>query len=403
MIAPPPAAPMPPPPAVRGRGRVRGRARPAALAVARRARASSSSAAIAASSSGRSSSSRTAHGRRSTATWTSRWRSAEQQIHAAGLSRRGEQAPRTRGSRRGSSSSRIRARASKVAKGGTVTLTVSTGPPKVAVPAVVGQQWTQAEATLTNLGLKPEEHFVAGNTKGQVTATDPPAGQSVPKGSTVRVNVMSGPALGTVPNVIGDTVQQATTALKPPASTYKLTYVQSDAAQRSDRPPDSGAGLVGGEGHDCGLQVSKGPPLVTVPDVVGYTSQQAVQTLEAAGFQVVQQTRSTDASQQNIVQSQNPLGNTQAPKGSTVTIVIGQSSPAPPPTTTTTTTPCDLASPSPRGHPRGRPLERARDLPGVGTLGRSGARPGAVRDRRGRDRPRRALGARSAGRSGQVP
>ncbi len=224
----------------------------------------------------------------------------------------------------------------KVDKGGTVTLTVSKGPPKVDVPAVVGQQWTQAEATLTNLGLKPEEHFVGGNTKGQVTATDPSAGQSVPKGSTVRVNVMSGPALGTVPNVIGDTVQQATTALQSAGFNYKLTYVESDATQGQIVHQTPAPGSSEAKDTTVDLQVSKGPPLVTVPDVVGYTSQQAVQALEAAGFQVVQQTVSTDASQQNIVQSQNPLGNTQAAKGSKVTIVIGQFSPAPPPPATTT-------------------------------------------------------------------
>ena len=85
------------------------------------------------------------------------------------------------------------------------------------------------------------------------------------------------------------------------------------------------------------LSVSNGPPQVTVPDVVGYTSQQAVSTLEQQGFQVNQQYVTTDASQQNIVQSQNPAGNAQALKGSTVTIVIGQHSPGPPPPTTTTT------------------------------------------------------------------
>ena len=260
--------------------------------------------------------------------------SAEQQIHAAGLVAVVNRASNER-FKAGIVFKQDPAAGSKLPKGGTVTLTVSKGPPKVTVPAVVGQQWTQAEATLTNLGLKPEEHFVGGNTKGQVTATDPSAGQSVPKGSTVRVNVMSGPALGTVPNVIGDTVQQATTALQSAGFNYKLTYVQSDATQGQIVHQTPGPGSSEAKGTTVDLQVSNGPPMVTVPDVVGYTSQQAVQTLEAAGFLVSQQYKATDASQQNIVQSQNPLGNSQAPKGSTVIIVIGQSSPAPPPATTT--------------------------------------------------------------------
>jgi beta-lactam-binding protein with PASTA domain len=76
---------------------------------------------------------------------------------------------------------------------------------------------------------------------------------------------------------------------------------------------------------------------VNVPDVVGYTSQQAVLTLQNAGFQVSQQYQSTGADQDNIVQSQNPQGNSSATKGSIVTIVIGRHSPGPPPPTTSTT------------------------------------------------------------------
>ena len=65
---------------------------------------------------------------------------------------------------------------SHVEKGGTVTISVSSGPPKVSVPDVKGQQWTDAQQALTDQGLVPVERIVPGNTKGQVTATDPPAG-----------------------------------------------------------------------------------------------------------------------------------------------------------------------------------------------------------------------------------
>jgi serine/threonine-protein kinase len=90
------------------------------------------------------------------------------------------------------------------------------------------------------------------------------------------------------------------------------------------------------KGSTVTLDVSKGPPQVTVPDVVGETSQQAVLALQNAGFQVNQQYVSTDASQDNIVQSQSPAGGSTATKGQTVTIVIGQHSPGPPPPPTTT-------------------------------------------------------------------
>jgi eukaryotic-like serine/threonine-protein kinase len=229
---------------------------------------------------------------------------------------------------------------SKVDKNGTVTIWVSTGPPKVSVPDVKGQSWPTAQQTLVNAGLRPERHIVPGDTKDQVTATDPAAGESVPKGSKVRVNVMSGPATGTVPSVVGLTLQDAITKLNAAGFNPNPKYVNNSTAPANQVISQSPVpGSTETKGKPVTVEVSNGPPQVTVPDVVGYTSQQAVQTLQAAGFQVTPQYQNTGADQDNIVQSQNPPGNSTATKGDTVTIVIGQHSPGPPPPPTTTTTP----------------------------------------------------------------
>ena len=265
---------------------------------------------------------------------------AEQQITAAGLHSKANKGPNGKVPS-GKIFKQDPGAGKKIDKGGTVTIWVSTGPPKVSVPDVKGEQWTQAQQTLANLGLRPQKFSVGGTTKGQVTATDPPAGTSVPKGSTVRVNVMSGPAITTVPSVVGLSIQDATAKLSAAGFKANPSYVGSTAPQGQVISQNPVPGSSEAKGTSVAVRVSNGPPQVTVPDVVGYTSQQAVQALEAAGFQVQQQTVATDASQQNIVQSQNPAGNSQATKGSTVTIVIGQHSPGPPPpppTTTTTTT-----------------------------------------------------------------
>jgi serine/threonine-protein kinase len=225
-----------------------------------------------------------------------------------------------------------------VDKGSTITIWVSTGPPKVSVPEVKGDTWTQAQGILRNAGLQPRKFSVPGATKDQVTATDPPAGKSVPKGTIVRVKVMSGPVQATVPNVVGMSLSQATSTLNAAGFRANLSYTDSTAPKDQVISQTPASGTKEPKGTSVTVRVSNGPPEVTVPDVVGYTSQQAVQTLEAAGFQVVQQTISTGADQDNIVQSQNPPGNSQALKGSTVTIVVGQHSPGPPPPTTTVTT-----------------------------------------------------------------
>ena len=264
--------------------------------------------------------------------------SAEQQITAAGLHSQVNKGPNDR-FRKGIVFKQDPGAGTKVDKGGTVTIWVSTGPPKVAVPDVRGQQWTQAEATLTNKGLQPEEHIVPGDIKGKVTATDPAAGQKVPLHSKVRVNVMSGPVQATVPNVVGASVGQATSALNNAGVNYKLNYVDSDAPQNQVVHQNPGPGSSVPKGSTVTLEVSKGPPQVSVPPVVGETAQQAVGDLESAGFTVTQQYITvTDPTQAGIVQRQSPDGGSQAAKGSPVTIVIGQHSTGPPPPGTTTTT-----------------------------------------------------------------
>jgi len=210
----------------------------------------------------------------------------------------------------------------------------------VTVPPVKGQQWPDAQQTLVNAGLKPVKFSVPGEPKDQVAATDPGAGERVPKGSKVRVNVYSGPETAAVPSVVGLSVDEAQAKLHAAGFNGNPTFVNNSTAPQgqviSQHPTP---GTTETKGTTVNFNVSNGPPQVTVPSVVGYTSQQAVATLEAAGFQVDPQYVSTDASQDNIVQDQNPPGNSQAEEGSHVTIVIGQHSPGPPPPPTTTTTP----------------------------------------------------------------
>ncbi len=263
--------------------------------------------------------------------------SAEQQIKAAGLVSSVKKGPNER-YKKGIVFRQDPGPGTKIDKGGTVTLWVSTGPPKVTVPAVKGESWTKAQADLVNAGLQPVKYIVPGKTADVVTATDPAGGQSVPKGSKVRVNVSSGPKIAAVPSVVGLSIQDATARLNAAGFNPNPSFVDSTAPQGQVVSQSPAPNTPEPQGTSVRLNISNGPKQVTVPDVVGYTSQQAVSTLEAAGFQVSQQTTATDASQQNIVQRQNPAGNAQAPQGSTVIIVVGQHSPGPPPPPPTTTT-----------------------------------------------------------------
>jgi serine/threonine-protein kinase len=222
-------------------------------------------------------------------------------------------------------------------KGSNVTIWVSTGKPKVAIPTLAGQTWADASKALKDLKLNPVQHIVpGGKTKGIVTATAPGAGQMVTIGSTVKVNVAAGPVIHQVPSVVGETIGQATTDLHAAGFNVNPTYVDSTAAANTVVSQDPAQGMQEPAGTYVKINVSNGPPMRTVPSVVGETSEQASHDLQHAGFQVITHyVTVSDPSQDDIVQLQNPDGNTSAPEHSTVTITVGQYSG--PPTTTTTT------------------------------------------------------------------
>lgn len=75
---------------------------------------------------------------------------------------------------------------------GEVSLTVSVGPPLVAVPRIVGMSEEEARDTLTSLGLavgEVEEVFRFGRDQGRVLEQTPPGDSLVQRGSAVRFSV----------------------------------------------------------------------------------------------------------------------------------------------------------------------------------------------------------------------
>src|SRR5207245_9274810 len=128
----------------------------------------------------------------------------------------------------------------------------------------------------------------------------------------------------TAPHHSVQTPPQATTALRHAAFNPNPTYVHSDAPQGQVIHQNPAPGTARPEGSSVAIEISNGPPQVSVPPVVGETTQQAVTDLEAAGFQVNQQPVSvSDASQDGIVQAQNTDGGGHVTRGSTVRRTVG--------------------------------------------------------------------------------
>jgi beta-lactam-binding protein with PASTA domain/predicted Ser/Thr protein kinase len=223
----------------------------------------------------------------------------------------------------------------KVNKGGQVSIYVSSGPPQVTVPDERGKQSTDAVSDLKDAGLKWKiVQVTSDQSTGTVISQTPTAGGTVDQGSVVRLKVSKGPQPIAVPNVVGQSVESASSILQGAGFAVATKRVDDNSAKGTvvDQNPAPGTSQV--PGTTITLSVSRGPKTSDVPDVTSQDQASAQDVLKAAGFKVrVEPQDVTDPSQDGVVLSQTPTGGTQAPPGSTVTIVVGKltSAPAPPP------------------------------------------------------------------------
>jgi serine/threonine-protein kinase len=113
--------------------------------------------------------------------------------------------------------------------GSTVTIITSKGHAPVAIPPVTGpgSTYASASAALSAAGFNPVQANAYSSTvpAGQVIGTSPdPSAGPAPYQSTVTVTVSLGPQPVPVPNLSGDTVAQATTALQAKGLTVGAVY-----------------------------------------------------------------------------------------------------------------------------------------------------------------------------------
>ncbi len=126
--------------------------------------------------------------------------------------------------------------------GSSVSLVVSKGPAPRHVPNLVGSTAQQATSQLGSLGLIANiiNAYSDTVTVGTVMSTNPSAGQLAAKGSTVTVTVSQGPHLVQVPNVLGDTISQAQSALTSAGLTVANIYGPPGATHALGTGPSAG-------------------------------------------------------------------------------------------------------------------------------------------------------------------
>ena len=214
--------------------------------------------------------------------------------------------------------------AAQIRKHSSVTLVVSQGPERYAVPKLVERPQAEVAAALADrhLILGPvTEEFSETVAAGIVLRQDPAPDASVKRDTTVAITVSKGREPIPVAKVTGKSVEEATALLK----TAGLAVTVADAVNSETVPsgaivsqsPDSGTLF---RGDTVTIVPSKGPVLIPVPDVTLRKVAEAEKTLTDAGFKVT--VNKLFGGALKTVRFQDPAGGTMVRRGTTITLTV---------------------------------------------------------------------------------
>jgi serine/threonine-protein kinase len=195
----------------------------------------------------------------------------------------------------------------------------------VPVPFVQGQKETLAVANIRNAGLsvhlirRPDDKVP----ETYVISQDPSAGTRTDKGNPVTIVVSEGLPKVNVPSVVGDQSTDAVAAITERGLKADVHHIASDKETGTITGQDPAPGTRVVKGTKVRINVSDGPKPIAIPPVVGVPYEQAAAQLQGAGFAVARRDVESNDPKETVVQ-EDPLGNTLAPKGSTVTLFVSK-------------------------------------------------------------------------------
>ncbi len=220
---------------------------------------------------------------------------------------------------------------------------------KVQVPSVSGltQQAAQDKLQASGLTWTITQAPSATVDKGIVMDQNPAQGVTVDSNSKVTLTVSTGANTTSVPDVSGQSQQDARDVLTNEGLVVGNIMYQDDPTVPKDKviktnPPK---GTTVDKGSTVDIYLSSGE--VTVPDLTGKTLNAALSALRAQNLNV-QTTFQPSDQPANTVIGQD-VKNSKVAQGSTVTLTV--SSGAPTPTTTLTPSPTTTLTPSPTTSP----------------------------------------------------
>ncbi|MDF3310961.1 Stk1 family PASTA domain-containing Ser/Thr kinase [Rhodococcus sp. T2V] len=197
---------------------------------------------------------------------------------------------------------------------------------QVTMPDVTNQAADDAETTLQNLGFrvsrqqKPDAVVATGN----VITTRPVGGVQVDEGSTITLEVSSGPEQVKVPRLAGLTQQEAqqelnAVGLRLDTAVARAPSDASDVDKVIQQNPSSGASIS--LDSEVAVTLGTGPEQIRIPDVTGQKVEVAQANIEGAGFKAQIQNIDSGVPKGQVV-STDPVGGSTAAKGDTIQIRV---------------------------------------------------------------------------------
>ena len=205
-------------------------------------------------------------------------------------------------------------------KGSDVKVWFSVGPKSVTVPDLSDYTQEDARDALEKLGFKVSSVTKTADSatieKDKVVSTDPASGTSQPKGTTITLYISSG--MTKVPD--GLVGQPKDTVLDKLSSMKFLPVVEQEASDKVEKGSvtrvSPGSGELVLQGSQITVYVSTGKPQVSVPNLLGNTIAKAKATLGSDFTLKV----TGDATDDAVIETQDPAAGTQVDKGSTISV-----------------------------------------------------------------------------------
>ncbi len=209
------------------------------------------------------------------------------------------------------------------AKGSTVTIVPSLGPPPVPLPSVVKEPLAKAEADIRHAKLtvgKISHGFSETVAAGSVISQDPSTADA-PQGSPVALVVSDGPPPVKLPTVVGKNQDAATAVLGTNGFTVTVRRAFSQSVALGFVISQDPSTAQAPKGSAVAIVVSQGPPTFKIASYLGMTRDAALASITADGLHA--DVRVLPAAFLGTVAGQAPTPGTTVHAGDTVIIYIG--------------------------------------------------------------------------------